>query len=329
MTTDETMIEITRMIDHGDLDAAGKQLNEIASGNQSSPTWWLLKGRVETRQGQLQSGTDSLEKAIELDPNDPDALFSLAYVCDLHGDDERAVELYQQCVSTPPMRVNAMINLAVIYEDRGEYEQAETCLRQVLKSYPNHQRATLFLKDVLSSQDMYYDEDLERTREEHDAVLDIPISDFELSVRSRNCLKKMDIHTLGDLLNTTEPELLSYKNFGETSLNEIKAMLRQKRLRLGQLREERSGRAIDETTEQPPSGDQAVTNRSVSELELSVRARKCLQRLGILTLGDLVSRTESELLSSKNFGETSLQEIKLRLEENGLGLRKLDPVPSQ
>ena len=105
MPTDETMIEIKRMIDHGDLDAAGKQLDAIASGNQSSPTWWLLKGRVETRQGQLQSGTDSLEKAIELDPHDPDALFSLAYVCDLHGDDERAVELYQQCVSTPPMRV--------------------------------------------------------------------------------------------------------------------------------------------------------------------------------------------------------------------------------
>jgi DNA-directed RNA polymerase subunit alpha len=326
MTTDETMTEVARLIDHGDLDVAEKQLSAIASGNQSSPKWWMLKGRVETRQGQLQLGTESLEKAIELDPSDPDALFGLAYVCDLHGDDERAVELYQQCVSTPPVRVNAMINLAVIYEDRGEYEEAESCLRKVLKSYPNHERATLFLKDVLSSQDMYYDEDLERTREEHDAVLDIPISDFELSVRSRNCLKKMDIHTLGDLLNTTEPELLSYKNFGETSLNEIKAMLRQKRLRLGQLLEERSGRTTGETAEPPSSGDQAVMNRPVSELELSVRARKCLQRLGILTLGELVSRTESELLSSKNFGDTSLQEIKLRLEEHSLSLRKLDPV---
>ena len=60
--------------------------------------------------------------------------------------------------------------------------------------------------------------------------------------------------------------------------------------------------------------------------QLSVRARKCLQRLGILTLGELVSRTESELLSSKNFGDTSLQEIKLRLEEHSLALRKFDPV---
>ena len=52
-----------------------------------------------------------------------------------------------------------------------------------------------------------------------------PITDFELSVRSRNCLKKMNIRSLGDLLKTTEQELLSYKNFGETSLNEIKALL--------------------------------------------------------------------------------------------------------
>ena len=66
------------------------------------------------------------------------------------------------------------------------------------------------------------------------AVMEIPISDFELSVRSRNCLKKMNIRSLGDLLKTSEQELLSYKNFGETSLNEIKALLASKGLRLGQ-----------------------------------------------------------------------------------------------
>jgi DNA-directed RNA polymerase subunit alpha len=44
----------------------------------------------------------------------------------------------------------------------------------------------------------------------------------------------MNIKSLGDLLKTTEQELLAYKNFGETSLNEIKALLAQKGLRLGQ-----------------------------------------------------------------------------------------------
>ena len=90
------------------------------------------------------------------------------------------------------------------------------------------------MKDVESARSMYYDEDADRRGDRRNAVLDIPISDFELSVRSRNCLKKMNIRTLGDLLRTTEQELLGYKNFGETSLNEIKALLAQKGLRLGQ-----------------------------------------------------------------------------------------------
>ena len=53
-------------------------------------------------------------------------------------------------------------------------------------------------------------------------------------MRARNCLKKMEIRTLGDLLKVSENELLSYKNFGETSLVEIKHMLTARGLRLGQ-----------------------------------------------------------------------------------------------
>ena len=56
-------------------------------------------------------------------------------------------------------------------------------------------------------------------------VLEIPVTDFELSVRSRNCLKKMNIRTLGDLTRVSEQQLLSSKNFGETSLDEIKEMM--------------------------------------------------------------------------------------------------------
>jgi len=66
--------------------------------------------------------------------------------------------------------------------------------------------------------------------------------------------------------------------------------------------------------------------KSVDELELSVRARKALDLLNITTIGDLVARTEDELLGIKNFGSTSLDEIKAKLEEMGMGLRKLDEV---
>src|SRR5204863_8343385 len=112
---------------------------------------------------------------------------------------------------------------------------------------PNHERARLFMKDVESARSQFYDDGDDRRGDRRDAVLNIPITDFELSVRSRNCLKKMNIKSLGDLLRTTEQELLSYKNFGETSLNEIKALLASKGLRLGQNVEAGAGGAASAT----------------------------------------------------------------------------------
>lgn len=60
--------------------------------------------------------------------------------------------------------------------------------------------------------------------------------------------------------------------------------------------------------------------RSVDELELSVRAANCLKAANILTIGDLVSREESEMLQFHNFGKKSLDEIKAILESMGLAL---------
>jgi DNA-directed RNA polymerase subunit alpha len=224
----------------------------------------------------------------------------------------------------PRVHVNALLNLAVLYEDCGEYEHAISCCRQVLASHPNHARARLFLKDADSSLNMYYDETQERVIEKHSAILDTPVSDFELSVRARNCLKQMNIETLGDLLQISEQELLGYKNFGETSLNEIKAMLKFKGLHLGQTADKRTAPPPDILQNMVPQVAPEVLAKPVSELELSVRSRKCLQRLNIMTLGDLAARTEAELLGTKNFGQTSLNEVKQRLEENNLSLRRLE-----
>ncbi|HLT31841.1 MAG TPA: DNA-directed RNA polymerase subunit alpha [Myxococcaceae bacterium] len=60
--------------------------------------------------------------------------------------------------------------------------------------------------------------------------------------------------------------------------------------------------------------------RSVDELELSVRSANCLQQANIKTIGDLVQRTEAEMLKTKNFGRKSLKEIKEILSEMGLSL---------
>jgi DNA-directed RNA polymerase subunit alpha len=61
-------------------------------------------------------------------------------------------------------------------------------------------------------------------------------------------------------------------------------------------------------------------NLSLAELELSVRATNCLESEGITTVRDLVIRTDEELLEVRNFGETTLREVKQKLQERGLQL---------
>jgi len=84
-----------------------------------------------------------------------------------------------------------------------------------------------------------------------------------------------------------------------------------------------------EKPEEKPSEEVQVFNenlyRSVNELELSVRAANCLRNASIRYIGELVQRSEQEMLKTKNFGRKSLNEIKEILGEMGLGLgMKLD-----
>lgn len=71
--------------------------------------------------------------------------------------------------------------------------------------------------------------------------------------------------------------------------------------------------------------------RSVDELELSVRSANCLENANIKTIGDLVQRTEAEMLKTKNFGRKSLKEIKDLLADMGLslGMRMEWPPPAR
>lgn len=275
--------------------------------------------------GQIETAIDRLDEAHELDHENEEVMFKLAYLLDLRGSDERAMALYEILADRRPVREGVLLNLSILYEDQAMFEEAEECLDRLLSVNPNHPRARLYQKDVDSSLSMTFDEDTEKRTEKRNAMLDTPVTDFELSVRARNCLKKMNIRTLGDLLKITEAELLGYKNFGETSLEEIKAMLVNKNLRLGQALEEQQSQARKDLLKTVAANvPEHILNKSVNELELSVRSRKALQRLGVATVGELATRTEAELLGVKNFGQTSLLEIRQRLTELGLGLRKLD-----
>ena len=71
------------------------------------------------------------------------------------------------------------------------------------------------------------------------------------------------------------------------------------------------------------SGAEKSLEKPIGDLNLSVRARKALALLNVQTIGDLAARTEAELMGVKNFGTTSLDEVKERLQAFGLGLREL------
>jgi DNA-directed RNA polymerase subunit alpha len=261
------------------------------------------------------------ERSVEADPRHPGALFGLALENDRRGNDERALDLYQRSASCFPAYIGSLLNLGLLYEDRGQFNRAQGCYARILDVYPDHPRARLYAKDAAASGDMFYDEDAQKRRDRLSQVLNIPVTDFELSVRSRNCLQKMGIRTLGDLTRTTEQELLASKNFGETSLVEIRDMLMSKGLELGQFSHEKAEPEMVYDPTSISADEQAMYERPISDLNLSVRARKCMVRLGLNTIGELVRKTGDDLLECKNFGVTSLNEVREKLANLGIKLR--------
>ncbi|MFP4056885.1 MAG: DNA-directed RNA polymerase subunit alpha C-terminal domain-containing protein [Candidatus Brocadiia bacterium] len=314
----------------GKPDAALTELRSIAKSRKDDPDVHYLMGYCYDQVGRYEDAIEEYEKALEAEPDHNPAAFRLAYDHALRGEQDTALEHYQALASRPATYINALINLGVLHEDRREFHKAIECYRRVLRADPNHPRARMYLKDAHASLDMEFDEDRQREMDRRAELLAVPVSDFELSVRVRNCLQRMNIHTLGDLVSHTEEELLASKNFGETSLQEIKEMLAARNLRLGQDREEAIPSIEHEPEEEAPApegveADQAVLATPISELDLSLRSRKCMERLGIATLGQLIEHTAEDLLASRNFGRTSLAELTECLTRYGLQLKRTPP----
>lgn len=285
------------------------------------PNLFYHKGRCLEETGQYEESIASYQKALDLDPNHADSLFHAARLLDLRGDDDEAIRLYKRVgPGAESSYINAHLNLATLYEDNGNYEEAIHCCEMILAHDITNRRARLLLESAESSINMYYSPEETKQSEKLEAILRIPVTDFELSVRSRNCLAKMNIRCLGDLVKRTESEMLAYKNFGETSLREIREMLTSRNLRLGMMREDAATRAA--LNRSSSRQREEILNKPIDELELSVRSRKCMDRLNISSIGELCSRSELELATAKNFGRVSLNEIKKKLQENNLTLRQ-------
>lgn len=305
----------------GNVKPAGEILETWREAGEEHADWLYARGCVLAHSGQYEEALDALEAACKKDPDHVRAWFRLGYWSELRGLDERAVESYEECAGLSPCPASALVNLGILYEDSGRCEKAVAVYQRVLKRDPTNARVRLYLKDALGSVEQFYDEDTRRRYDRASALLSTPVSEFELSVRSRNCLARMDVRNLGDLVQLTEEDLLGFKNFGETSLREIKEMLRARGLRFG----------MRVTGEAPPASDaiqtetpaqQDLLGRPVGELELSIRSRRALESMGVKSVGELCRLSEPELLQCRNFGQTSLNEIRQKLSELSLSLRE-------
>jgi DNA-directed RNA polymerase subunit alpha len=274
----------------------------------------FLLGQVQEAKGNIEGAIKSYEACLEAAPEHVEAAFKIGVLLDRIGDDDLAAEHYLVCADAFPAYLPGVTNLGMLFEERGEPNAAIDCFRQVLAYNPRDRRALTLLRDAKASRTMYYDEREERERERMEKIMRTSVNDFELSVRSRNCLAKMNIFTLGDLLRITEQEMLSYKNFGETSLKEVREMLAIRNLRLGMYRENEE-RSITKA-------DQKVLGESIEKLELGEKAAQVLEGLGVSRLGDLAQYTDLDLYKAPGSGQSVVQELSTALGAFGVSLRK-------
>ena len=143
----------------GHADEARKILAGLTKLSDSSAEYHFQQGCLLTAAGELVAASAEFEKTLSLDKDHSGALFELAYINDLYGNDELALDYYRRCTDRPPVPLAVWINLGILYEDEMRFRDAEHCYRHVLAHEPNHPRARLFFRDCQASKGMYYDEE--------------------------------------------------------------------------------------------------------------------------------------------------------------------------
>ena len=267
------------------------------------------------------------EKALSLDHDHNGALFELAYINDLFGNDETAVDFYKRCTERPPVPLAALINLGVLYEDEMRFREAEQCYRQVLAFDPNHPRARLFFKDCRASKGMYYDEEAETRLHRPQAAPGDPRHRLralgpepELPAEDEHPhARRPDPDHRGRAPGQQELRRdVALRDQGDDDLEGPAAGHGPGR---GRARPADHDHRRPSRSRKCSQEEKALLAKPISDLNLSVRARKCMSKLSIQTVGELIIHTGDELLECKNFGVTSLNEVREKLTELGLKLK--------
>jgi len=157
-----------------------------------------------------------------------------------------------------------------------------------------------------------------------DNIKDHSIFNWDLSVRTENCLKRKNIRTLKKLLGCSPDELLDIRNFGNTCLKEVEKHIERisrKNSEAGLSNSIESHEILTNDYESVPYykrynlGLDKIVDENIMNWELSVRTENCLSKEGIHYLKQLLNCSPSELLKITNFGSKSLKEIEKLIEQ--------------
>ena len=146
----------------GKLDEAEAILSSIAKDAAGRAEYSFQMGCIRSDRGDLYGAIEYFERAVDMDPRHSRAIFRLAGENASRGNDEDAIRLYEQSLSSPPFYLGAILNLGLLYEDMENYPAAAFCFRRILEADPNNEMAAMYLKDIEAADNMYYDEETAR-----------------------------------------------------------------------------------------------------------------------------------------------------------------------
>ncbi|MFA4987288.1 MAG: hypothetical protein WC712_11935, partial [Candidatus Brocadiia bacterium] len=173
----------------GKTDEAKKMFDGLKAGEKSSFQGKFVSALITETSGDIESAIDAYYKLKSEKPHSTDVIFRLAVVLDARGEDPVEIEsLYRGLVESDIFHVGAAINYGLFLLDVDRPDDAETIFSKVLTYDPDNERVWLYMRDAQASRNMIYDEGRHKEDEKLRQILRLPISEFELSVRSRNCL---------------------------------------------------------------------------------------------------------------------------------------------
>lgn len=164
------------------------------------------------------------------------------------------------------------------------------------------------------------------------SLLMTDLSDLNLSYRTYNSLRNEDIFKIGDLIQRQERDLLRIPNFGQKSLQELREVIGPLGLNFSQDGEEiqnfnNNKNNLIEISETDTEDKQDKYNpfyyKKIEDLNISVRTANAMRNININYIGELVQKTEQELMNTPNFGRNSLEEINELLRSMNLSLSSI------